>query len=162
MRGVRISTSDSISFSAPSTTTHEMPAAHTPSSRAQARCWPFDRALRSSSLSLLVTVVLRFAPIVVTLADNQIGLVLDSTTFYAEQGGQIADHGFISTESGADIHVTDVQKKGPYVLHIGSLNVCSLLSSPCLIHHSLAPSASATLLHAESMRLFVSIWSLEV
>jgi alanyl-tRNA synthetase len=61
----------------------------------------------------------------VTAADggSEIGLVLDATTFYAEQGGQVADHGFISTESGADVNVTDVQKKGPYVLHIGSLNV---------------------------------------
>ena len=56
----------------------------------------------------------------------QIGLVLDATTFYAEQGGQVADHGFISTEGGADIYVSDVQKKGPYVLHIGSLNVGAL------------------------------------
>ena len=49
--------------------------------------------------------------------------MLDNTTFYAEQGGQVADHGFISTDAGSDVYVSDVQKKGPYVLHIGSLNV---------------------------------------
>ncbi len=48
--------------------------------------------------------------------------MLDNSNFYAEQGGQVADHGFISSD-GLDVHVTDVQKKGPYVLHIGSLNV---------------------------------------
>jgi len=53
----------------------------------------------------------------------EIGLILDATPFYAEQGGQIADHGFISSEAGSDIFVSDVQKKGPYTLHIGSLNL---------------------------------------
>ena len=75
----------------------------------------------------------------------QIGLVLDTTTFYAEQGGQVADHGFISAESGTDVFVTDVQKKGPYVLHIGNLNVRHAEIQHCHSNsvYRLAPSASA-------------------
>ena len=57
---------------------------------------------------------------------SEIGLVLSQTSFYAEQGGQATDQGFISTEAGADIKVTDVQKKGPFVLHIGVLELGSI------------------------------------
>ena len=55
-------------------------------------------------------------------------LVLDRTPFYAEMGGQVADHGVIETES-ALFRVTDVQKdkSGKYlhhgVLHSGSMHV---------------------------------------
>ena len=57
---------------------------------------------------------------------SEIGLVLSQTSFYAEQGGQATDQGFISTDAGADIKVTDVQKKGPFVLHIGVLELGSI------------------------------------
>ncbi len=45
-------------------------------------------------------------------------LVMDRTPFYAEMGGQIADHGTISTETG-EFRVTDVQKdkSGKYLHH---------------------------------------------
>jgi len=48
-------------------------------------------------------------------------VVLDRTPFYAEMGGQVADHGVIRTESGT-FTVTDVQKdKGGKFLHSGKL-----------------------------------------
>ena len=48
-------------------------------------------------------------------------LVLDQTPFYAEMGGQVADHGTIHTET-AEFTVTDVQKnKGGKFMHYGRL-----------------------------------------
>ena len=53
-------------------------------------------------------------------------LVLDQTTFYAEMGGQVADHGVIRTEN-AEFTVTDVQKnKGGKFMHYGKLTKGSL------------------------------------
>ena len=49
-------------------------------------------------------------------------VVLDKTPFYAEMGGQVADHGTITTQSGAQFQVTDVQKnKGGKFMHSGKL-----------------------------------------
>jgi len=47
-------------------------------------------------------------------------LVLDQTTFYAEMGGQVADHGTISRDGEWEFAVTDVQKnKGGKYMHYG-------------------------------------------
>ena len=47
-------------------------------------------------------------------------LVLDQTTFYAEMGGQVADHGVIERDGEWSFRVTDVQKnKGGKYLHSG-------------------------------------------
>jgi alanyl-tRNA synthetase len=52
-----------------------------------------------------------------------VGLVLDRTTFYAEMGGQEADHGKILdpklTASGGEFRVMHVSTHGGYVLHVG-------------------------------------------
>ena len=53
-------------------------------------------------------------------------VVLDTTTFYAEMGGQVADHGTITAE-GMTYNVTDVQKnKGGKFMHYGKLTQGSL------------------------------------
>ncbi|KAK0088013.1 hypothetical protein PV325_013418 [Microctonus aethiopoides] len=58
---------------------------------------------------------------------EEIGILLDKTCFYAEQGGQIFDEGFLVKKSnnkkddGAEIRVTNVQVRGGYVLHIGTV-----------------------------------------
>ncbi|MBR4544987.1 MAG: alanine--tRNA ligase [Oscillibacter sp.] len=55
-------------------------------------------------------------------AGAEASIVLDRTPFYAEMGGQIADHGELSTADGVRFRVSDVQKnKGGKFLHVGAL-----------------------------------------
>eukprot|EP00055_Hartaetosiga_balthica_P018514 m.134646 g.134646 ORF g.134646 m.134646 type:complete len:952 (-) comp9661_c0_seq1:123-2978(-) len=51
-----------------------------------------------------------------------VGIVLDKTNFYAEQGGQEFDTGSITINGGVELDVLDVQKRGPYCLHIAALS----------------------------------------
>lgn len=53
--------------------------------------------------------------------DDIAGIVLDRTTFYAEQGGQIGDTGAIKTSTGLFI-VEDCQVAAGYVLHLGKMS----------------------------------------
>ena len=49
-------------------------------------------------------------------------VVLDRTPFYAEMGGQVADHGVITAPNGGAFQVTDVQKnKGGKYMHYGKM-----------------------------------------
>lgn len=50
---------------------------------------------------------------------DQIGLILDKTNFYAEQGGQENDTGKIVIDGQADFRVDNVQLYAGYVLHTG-------------------------------------------
>jgi len=52
--------------------------------------------------------------------DNKTAVVLDSTCFYAEQGGQVGDTGTMVTPTG-EFKVTATQKLGDAVLHIGTV-----------------------------------------
>ncbi|XP_073987836.1 alanine--tRNA ligase, cytoplasmic [Rhodnius prolixus] len=51
------------------------------------------------------------------------GVILDKTCFYAEQGGQIFDEGFLNKigDDGAEVIVKNVQVKGGYIVHIGNV-----------------------------------------
>ena len=50
-------------------------------------------------------------------------VVLDRTPFYAEQGGQVGDHGVFTAGNNAVYHVKDVQKnKGGKFMHYGQLS----------------------------------------
>ncbi|KAK9149863.1 hypothetical protein Scep_008620 [Stephania cephalantha] len=53
-------------------------------------------------------------------ADEEVGIVLETTNFYAEQGGQIFDIGSLGGTFGS-FQVSNVQIFGGYVLHIGSV-----------------------------------------
>eukprot|EP00262_Sarcandra_glabra_P004427 TRINITY_DN1544_c0_g3_i1.p1 TRINITY_DN1544_c0_g3~~TRINITY_DN1544_c0_g3_i1.p1 ORF type:complete len:1000 (+),score=224.20 TRINITY_DN1544_c0_g3_i1:2-3001(+) len=53
-------------------------------------------------------------------AGAEVGIVLKSTSFYAEQGGQIYDIGSLEGSSGS-FQVSNVQIYGGFVLHIGSI-----------------------------------------
>lgn len=50
---------------------------------------------------------------------EQIGILLDRTNFYAEQGGQEFDTGKLVIDGEAEIDVQNVQTYGGYVLHTG-------------------------------------------
>ena len=54
-------------------------------------------------------------------AGEALGVVLDRTSFYAEQGGQIYDTGAITAASGAKLAVADVQVAAGFVLHAGAV-----------------------------------------
>jgi alanyl-tRNA synthetase len=53
---------------------------------------------------------------------EQIGIILDRTNFYAEQGGQEHDTGRITIDGKADFEVTNVQAYKGYVMHTGYLS----------------------------------------
>jgi len=50
----------------------------------------------------------------------QVGLVLGKTNFYAEQGGQVGDSGWIKTDTGS-FEVEDTQRLGDSVIHWGNV-----------------------------------------
>jgi alanyl-tRNA synthetase len=52
---------------------------------------------------------------------DQVGLVLDKTCFYAEQGGQVGDRGWIRTKTGT-FQVEDTQRLGDSVVHLGKVH----------------------------------------
>lgn len=56
-----------------------------------------------------------------TSENTAVGIVLDNTSFYAEQGGQTFDVGTIETESGAVVQIDNVQNYGSFVLHLGEV-----------------------------------------
>lgn len=60
-----------------------------------------------------------------------VGILLDKTTFYAEQGGQIGDTGVILAESGV-FDVQDCQVAAGYVLHLGKQTSGSLSVGDCV------------------------------
>ncbi len=51
---------------------------------------------------------------------DQVCLVLDKTNFYAEQGGQVGDAGWIKTDTGT-FEVEDTQRLGDSVIHWGKV-----------------------------------------
>ncbi|KAL8811450.1 MAG: hypothetical protein Q9200_001800 [Gallowayella weberi] len=52
-------------------------------------------------------------------ADSQIGICLDRTSFYAEQGGQENDTGKLIIDGVAELEVSNVQVYAGFVLHTG-------------------------------------------
>ncbi|CAM9762323.1 unnamed protein product [Scytosiphon promiscuus] len=72
-----------------------------------------------------------FVPLASSAADesdsHMIGVVLDSTSFYAEGGGQIYDIGELTTSDGSgSFTVSQVTGFGAYILHIGQVKAGTL------------------------------------
>ncbi|KAJ5127513.1 Translation elongation/initiation factor/Ribosomal beta-barrel, partial [Penicillium atrosanguineum] len=57
---------------------------------------------------------------------EQLGVILDCTNFYAEQGGQESDSGRIIIDGQAELEVGDVQVYAGYVLHTGFMKYGAL------------------------------------
>jgi alanyl-tRNA synthetase len=57
---------------------------------------------------------------------QQLGIVLDNTNFYAEQGGQEYDTGRLVVDGESEVSVQNVQSYGGYVLHTGYLKYGNL------------------------------------
>ncbi|MGO1402132.1 MAG: alanine--tRNA ligase [Flaviflexus sp.] len=66
-------------------------------------------------------------PVPAVEAPADVEVILDQTPFWAEQGGQLADHGFISVGGGGYVDVQDVQSpiKG-LIVHRGTLTEGSI------------------------------------
>lgn len=85
-------------------------------------------------------------------AGSQVDIILDATPFYAEKGGQLADHGTISVAGGGLIRVDDVQEpvKGLHV-HRGEVTE-GVIAMGDIVHaqidtlrrHQIAQSHTAT------------------
>ena len=74
----------------------------------------------------VVAIVAEDQPVDEIVSGMEAIVVLDTTPFYAEMGGQVADHGTITAE-GMTYNVTDVQKnKGGKFMHYGKLTQGSL------------------------------------
>lgn len=59
-------------------------------------------------------------------SDTQVGIILDRTNFYAEQGGQENDTGKLIIDGVAELEVSNVQVYHGYVLHTGYMKYGSL------------------------------------
>lgn len=58
----------------------------------------------------------------VSKESSTVGIILDKTSFYAEQGGQINDIGdIVKAGDGATVKITNVQLYGSFVLHLGEV-----------------------------------------
>lgn len=88
----------------------------------------------------------------VTAEDGVVAVILNTTSFYAEQGGQIHDTGVITNLDGTDtLRVDSVQSYGGYVLHIGPLESGALRvgdTATCMVDYErrarIAPNHTMT------------------
>lgn len=64
---------------------------------------------------------------------QECGILLDRTCFYAEQGGQIYDEGFIVLGDN-ELKVKNVQVRGGYVLHMGTVEGSLKLGDTVELH----------------------------
>jgi alanyl-tRNA synthetase len=61
-------------------------------------------------------------------AGTSVQVVLDQTPFYGESGGQVGDHGWLTTGQ-AQVRIEDVQKKSGLFVHFGTVEQGTLLTT---------------------------------
>ena len=66
------------------------------------------------------TILVGGGPVDAIEAETEAQIILDRTSFYAEKGGQVGDHGRITTSTGV-FEVTDTQYVGEAIAHHGRL-----------------------------------------
>lgn len=71
--------------------------------------------------ALVSGIVVDGAVVDVAKAGDRVALVLDSTPFYAEGGGQVGDSGQITTDDGATVEILDTKLKNGVYTHIGKV-----------------------------------------
>jgi alanyl-tRNA synthetase len=89
-----------------------------------------------------------------------VAVLLNQTPFYAESGGQVGDTGFIRTERGARLRVSDTQKRvGDLFVHFGRLEAGRLSRGEAVIaevdherRRAIRAAHSATHLLHEALR----------
>ncbi len=65
---------------------------------------------------------------------QEVGVIVDNTPFYAEQGGQVHDIGvMVSMDGSAVVNISNVQSFGGYVVHSGFVNSGHLALEETLI-----------------------------
>ncbi|XP_072936477.1 alanine--tRNA ligase, cytoplasmic [Epargyreus clarus] len=67
---------------------------------------------------------------------QECGVILDRTSFYAEQGGQIFDEGYMvkTDDDSVEFTVKNVQVKGGYVLHTGKVEGTMKVGDSVALH----------------------------
>ncbi|PPS42714.1 alanine--tRNA ligase [Chroococcidiopsis sp. TS-821] len=71
-----------------------------------------------SSSAVVEAILINGEPVESAEAGSDVQVVLDTTPFYAESGGQIGDRGYISSDDTL-VEVADVQRESDFYLHIG-------------------------------------------
>merc|ERR1711892_25936 len=82
-----------------------------------------DGAYRFASIKAKVVALRHSKAFHDDAANRDIGVILDRTNFYSEQGGQIFDMGYFTSTTDDDFEFTvkNVQLRGGYALHVGTL-----------------------------------------
>ena len=83
----------------------------------------YDELQGSSEVTAIFSTENRMLDSVV--AGDEVLVLLDSSPFYGESGGQVGDHGVLENDAGC-FEVVDTQKQGDALLHRGSLSKGSL------------------------------------
>lgn len=67
---------------------------------------------------------------------KECGVLLDKTNFYAEQGGQIYDTGYLVKvgDESVEFSIKNVQVRGGYIIHIGSLEGTLKIGDKVVLH----------------------------